>query len=129
MILNCLRPEGVICESRWITEGADIKLLPVDEPESHLLDLLNHYWTGSQQPLPLFANTSLAYAKAALNGGRANPDNAMWATWLGGQFAVAESEDIYYQQLYKTPPLDEGFKALALAIYQPIYDHLEGGRL
>ncbi len=129
LILNCLRPKGVICESRWITEDADIKLLPVDEPESHLLDLLNHYWTGSQQPLPLFANTSFAYAKAALNGGRADPDNAMWATWLGGQFAVAESDDIYYQQLYNTAPLDEDFKTLALAIYQPIYDHLEGGRL
>ena len=79
--------------------------------------------------MPLLANTSFAYAKAALNSGRANPDNAMWATWLGGQFAIAESEDIYYQQLYNTAPLDDAFKAMALAIYQPIYDHLDGGRL
>jgi exodeoxyribonuclease V gamma subunit len=129
LILNCLRPKGVVCESRWITEDADIHLLPVAEPETLLLDLLNGYWTGCQEPLPLLANTSFAYAKAALNGGRGNPDNAMWATWLGGQFAIAESEDIYYQQLYNTAPLDDAFKVLALAIYQPIYDHLDGGRL
>ena len=67
--------------------------------------------------------------KASLNGGRADPDKAMWAIWLGGQFATAEAEDIYYQQLYKTAPLDDAFKALALDIYQPIYDHLADGRL
>jgi exodeoxyribonuclease V gamma subunit len=119
----------VACESRWITEDADVHLLPVDEPAALLLDLLNHYWIGCQQPLPLFAETSFAFAKVSLNGGRGNPDNAMWASWLGGQFAMAESDDIYYQQLYKTAPLDDDFKALAIAIYQPIFDHLKGGRL
>jgi len=129
LVLNMLKPDGVACESRWITEDADVHLLPVDEPAALLLDLLNHYWIGCQQPLPLFAETSFAFAKVSLNGGRGNPDNAMWASWLGGQFAMAESDDIYYQQLYKTAPLDDDFKALAIAIYQPIFDHLKGGRL
>ena len=129
LVLNCLKPQGVVCESRWITEDAEIHLLPVAEPEQHLLALLNHFWTGCQSPLPLITNTSFAYAKAALNGGRADPDKAMWATWLGGQFATAEADDVYYQQLYKTAPLAEAFKALALDIYQPIYEHLAGGRI
>ena len=129
LVLNCLKPQGVVCESRWITEDAEIHLLPVAEPEQHLLALLNHFWTGCQSPLPLITNASFAYAKAALNGGRADPDKAMWATWLGGQFATAEADDVYYQQLYKTAPLAEAFKALALDIYQPIYEHLAGGRI
>ena len=37
---------------------------------------------------------------------------------------MGEADDLYYQQLYQEAPLDEAFKALALAIYQPIYDHL-----
>ena len=129
LVLNCIKPQGVVCESRWFTEDAEIHLLPVAEPEQHLLALLTHYWAGCQSPLPLITNTSFAYAKASLNGGRADPDKAMWAIWLGWQFATAEAEDIYYQQLYKTAPLDDAFKALALDIYQPIYDHLADGRL
>ena len=129
LVLNCIKPQGVVCESRWFTEDAEIHLLPVAEPEQHLLALLTHYWAGCQSPLPLITNTSFAYAKASLNGGRADPDKAMWAIWLGGQFATAEAEDIYYQQLYKTAPLDDAFKALALDIYQQIYDHLADGRL
>ncbi len=129
LVLNCLKPQGVVCESRWITEDNDIQLLPVENAESILSELLSYYWQGLQQALPLFANTSFAYAKAELNGGRANPDNAMWAAWQGNQQLSGEMDDLYYQQLYQTPPLDEAFKALALAIYQPIYDHLASGKL
>lgn len=129
LVLNCLKPEGVELETRWITEDTDVQLLPVTEPEQILKQLLEFYWQGSQSPLPLFANTSFAFAKASLNGGRSDPDKAMWATWLGGQYSSAESEDSYYQHLYKSPPLNDEFKTLALTVYQPIYDHLSGGRL
>ena len=129
LVLNCLKPEGVVCESRWITEDSDIHLMPIDNAESLLTELLNYYWQGLQQALPLFANTSFAYAKAALNGGRANPDNAMWNTWQGNQRVTGEMDDLYYQQLYQTPPLDDAFKTLALEIYQPIYDHLASEKL
>lgn len=124
LVLNCLKPEGVKCESRWITEDNNIQLMPVDDAESHLAELLTYYWQGCQQPLPLFANTSFAYAKAVLKGGKSNPDNAMLTAWQGNQFQMGEADGLYYQQLYQEAPLDEAFKALALAIYQPIYDHL-----
>ena len=128
LVLNYLKPEGVTCESRWVTEDNHIHLMPVDEPEVLLTELLAYYWQGCQQPLPLFANTSFAYAKVVLGKGKGNPDNAMWLAWEGNQQYSGEKDDLYYQQLYQTAPLGDEFKALALAIYQPIYDHLESGQ-
>ena len=32
LVLNCIKPQGVVCESRWFTEDAEIHLLPVAEP-------------------------------------------------------------------------------------------------
>jgi exodeoxyribonuclease V gamma subunit len=129
LVLNCLKPQGVICESRWITEDSDVHLKPVDDAEAILTALLGHYWQGLQQPLALFSKTSFAYAKAELNGGKANPDTAIKTAWLGNQHLNGEMNDLYYQQLYHTPPLDDEFKQLALAIYQPIYDHLAESKL
>jgi exodeoxyribonuclease V gamma subunit len=130
LILNCLQPEGVVCESHWITEDNDYHFQAVQDAKSLLSDLLTYYWHGLQQPLPLFSNTSFAYAKTSLNGGRANPEKAMWAAWEGGQFLMGEREDIYYQRLYAdSSALDEQFKHLALAIYEPLQAHLTGGKL
>ena len=129
LVLNLLQPEGVKLETRLITQDSDVHLLPVTAAENLLLSLLELYWQGCQSPLPLFANTSFSFAKASLNEGKADPEKAMWASWLGGDYANAESEDSYYQQLYLNPPLDDEFKLLALELYQPIYDHLAGGRL
>ncbi len=128
LVLNCVKPKGVGCESRWITEDNDMRFMPVEEPEALLTELLRYYWQGCQQPLPLFANTSFAYAKVVLAGGKANPDNAMRAAWEGNQYQSGEADDLYYQQLYQHAPLDEEFKALALAIYQPIHAHLGSGK-
>jgi exodeoxyribonuclease V gamma subunit len=125
LVLNCLRPRGVLCESRWITEDIDIKLKVVADPESLLLELLEVYWQGCQQAIPLFSKTSFAYAKAFLKNGKGDPDNPMMASWEGNKHTTGEMDDNYYQQLYKAAPLNDEFKKLAIAIYKPIYDHLE----
>lgn len=129
LVLNCVKPEGVVCESLLITEDSEVHLRAVDDPETLLLELLQYYWQGCQQPLALFPNTSLAFAKAELNQTRANSQTAMWSSWQGGQYRVAESDDLYYQQLYDEPPLDETFQQLTLSIYAPLYAHLAEGRL
>ncbi|MDH5591919.1 MAG: exodeoxyribonuclease V subunit gamma [Gammaproteobacteria bacterium] len=129
LVLNCLQPEGVACESRLITENGDYQFQPVPEAELLLHNLLELYWQGLQNPLPLFANTSYAFAQTSLNGGKANPDIAIHTAWQGGQFLTGEMEDLYYQQLYSTPPLDGAFKTLALTVYEPLQAHLSGGKL
>ncbi|NOQ94793.1 MAG: exodeoxyribonuclease V subunit gamma, partial [Methylophaga sp.] len=129
LILNCLKPKGVSCESRLITENNDYTFQAVADAKTILKDLLDLYWDGLKQPLTLFPNTSFAFAQASLNGGRANPETAMHNAWQGNQFLNGEGDDLYYQQLYTTPPLDDHFKELALAVYEPLQAHLAGGKL
>jgi exodeoxyribonuclease V gamma subunit len=44
------------------TEGSCL-LRPSDDPTAHLLALLELYWQGQSEPLPLFPGASLAYAE------------------------------------------------------------------
>ena len=129
LILNHLQPQGVSCESRLITENNDYTFQPVTDAKSILKDLLELYWQGLHQPLSLFSNTSFAFAKASLNGGRATPEIAMNNAWVGSKYTTPEGDDLYYQQLYLTPPFDDRFKDLAIAVYTPLHAHLSGGKL
>jgi len=50
--------------------------------------------------------------------------------WQGGQYASAEADDVYHQQLYANrSPLTDELKELALSIYEPIQAHLVEGEL
>jgi exodeoxyribonuclease V gamma subunit len=129
LILNCIQPDNISCESHWITEDKDYHFLPVKEAATLLSDLLNLYWQGLHQPLPLFSSTSYAFAKASLNGGRANSEKAMFTAWEGNMKLLGEKEDLYYQQIYDEPPLDEHFKALTLMVYKPLHASLREGEL
>ncbi|MBL1321201.1 MAG: exodeoxyribonuclease V subunit gamma [Methylophaga sp.] len=129
LILNCIQPDNINYESHWITEDKDYHFLPVKEAKTLLSDLLDLYWQGLQQPLPLFSSTSYVFAKASLNGGRANPEKAMFAAWQGNMKLSGEKEDLYYQQVYDETPLEEHFKTVALAVYEPLQAHLREGEL
>jgi exodeoxyribonuclease V gamma subunit len=127
LILNCIQPENMRHESHWITEDKDYHFLPVKEAKTLLSELLGLYWQGLQQPLPLFSNTSYAFAKASIKGNKT--DTAMYGAWLGSMHLSGEQHDLYYQQVYDNSPLDERFKSLALAVYQPLQAHLREGEL
>ncbi len=129
LILNCIQAANIVCESRWITDDKDYHFKPVENAQIILSELLELYWQGLQQPLPLFSNTSYAYAKASLNGGRANPEKAMFAAWQGNMKLSGEKKDLYYQQVYDYSPLDDEFKRLALSVYEPLQAHLYEGEL
>jgi exonuclease V gamma subunit len=108
-----------------LTEDGHYHFKPVSDAEIHLQQLLDLYWQGLHQPLAFFNNTSFAYAKAALNEkSRANPDNAMWTAWLGGQFANAEADDLYHQQVFEGVLPEEELKQLAESVYTPIFSLL-----
>ncbi|MDX1574309.1 MAG: exodeoxyribonuclease V subunit gamma, partial [Methylophaga sp.] len=53
LLLNCLKPKGVVTQSRLLTETGLITLDSVAAPESLLSDLLAIYWQGLHQALPL----------------------------------------------------------------------------
>lgn len=127
LILNCLQPENIKCESHWITEDKDYHFQTVKDAKAILSDLLGLYWQGLQQPLPLLPNTSYAFAKASLKGNKT--DSAMVGAWEGNMHFTGEKEDLYYQQIYVDSPLDEQFKTIALAVYEPLQAHFIKGEL
>jgi len=129
LILNCICPEGVDTDSSLFTEDKEYHFEKVAEAKQILNTLLELYWQGLHHPLAFFAKTSFAYAQATLNGGRANPDTAIYNAWHGNQMITGEGEDLVYQQLYLHPPLDEEFEQLALSVYEPLHAHLQGAKL
>ena len=129
LVLNAVKPAGIVRESILITEDNDYQFSPVEDAQTVLQQLIELYWHGLHQPVPFFSNSSYAFAKTSLNSTKASPENAMFAAWQGGQYSSAEADDVYYQQLYAEPPLNEKFKELALAVYEPIQLHLVGGEL
>lgn len=127
LILNCLQPANIKNESRLITENNTYHWYAVTDAPALLQALLDLYWQGLHQPIPLFANTSFAFAQANFKGN--STDCAVNAAWSGNMKISGEGEDLYYQQLYSAPPLDEQFEQLALAVYQPVQTHLAEGKL
>jgi len=129
LVLNSIAPEGVAKNSQLFTEDNEYQLSPVANAAELLQPLVDLYWQGLNQPVAYFSNTSFAFAKATLNGGRAVPENAMLAAWNGNQFMAGEADDLYHQQIYQTSPLNDEFKELALKVFQPLHEHLAGGKL
>ena len=129
LVLNAVKPVNVGRQSILITEDNDYQFSPIENAQVILQQLIELYWQGIHQPLPLFSNTSYAFAKTTLNKTKASAENAMLSAWEGSQFSSAEADDVYYQQLYVEPPLDNAFKALALTIYEPLHAHLVEGEL
>ena len=80
--------------------------------------------------MPLFDKTSLAYAKQALSDKPEKAQQAAERAWApAGEFVMAEQDDAYYQCCFPANPLDENFAEIALQIYGPIQQHIEGGQL
>ncbi|MAX52690.1 MAG: exodeoxyribonuclease V subunit gamma [Methylophaga sp.] len=130
LILNILKPEGVTLETQLVFEDEEITFTPVIDAQFLLEHYLNLYWQGCQQPLPLFDKTSLAYAKQALSDKPEKAQQAAERTWApAGEFVMAEQDDAYYQCCFPANPLDERFADIALQVYEPIQQHIEGGQL
>ncbi len=135
VILNCLKPEGVSLETRWLTSEKDDKdkskvklkeavFTELAEPEAILLTLLEQYWSGCQKPLAFFTETSFAYAKAAAKSGKADPIKAIHHAWFGNDHFDGEGDDDYYHRVYPTLDFDDACEQLALTIYEPMLAHL-----
>lgn len=128
LVLNCLRPQGVALQSQLQCEDNYVLLQPVEQPEQYLADLLAIYWQGIHQPVPFLPKTSLAYASAELNAGKADPEKEAFKAWTSG-FTAGEDADPYHQLLFTQSPLTDEFQRLSLRIYQPVWDAMEGDKL
>ncbi|NGP88015.1 exodeoxyribonuclease V subunit gamma [Fodinibius halophilus] len=74
------------------------RLSPVSESENLLVQLLDYYWQGLQQPLPIFCKSSYAYAKAVLQDDKEEDEGiakavSKWEPGWGGY--PGEGDDPY----------------------------------
>lgn len=129
LLLNCLKPQGVALQSQLQCEDNYLQLNPVNEPEQMLADLLAIYWQGLHQPIPLLPQTSMAYALAELNAGKADPEKEAYKAWQSSRFHQGEESDTYHQLLFSELLLNDQFRDLALRVYQPLWDALQGDKL
>jgi len=122
LVLNCLGLPGVAPRSRWLGLGEPLRLRPVANADDLLRALLELYWAGLSEPLPVFPRSGWAWLEAGPETGL----EKAWHCWHGGFKQHPESQDPYYQLLYREhDPIDGRFAELAARIWLPLGEHSE----
>jgi exodeoxyribonuclease V gamma subunit len=125
LVLNCLAPDALQLQSRWLGEDARVALRPVEAPHACLQDLLTWYWYGLCRPLPFFPQSAFAYANAQRQG-KPDPLRVARDTWEGSEWSRGEVLDPYYQCAFRSSdPLDGAFEEVASAVVLPLFSHQE----
>ncbi len=115
LLLNCVAPAGVACQSRFIAENEDIALAPVGDASALLEQLTDAYWRGLRVPLHFFPRSAFQYVNA-----KSDNDGKARNTWEGNDFVRGEGDNPYYQLAFRgCDPLDDEFRELARQVYEP----------
>ncbi len=133
LALNLLDLPAAARHSRWFSQGGLLTLRPLepDEAVAAMGDLLEAYWAGLREPLPLFPKASWAYmqelhakgerAKAMKRAGRAWSDSRSGSGSKPGEWAKP-----YHRLAFPTgEALGETFETLAQRLLGPIFAHME----
>jgi exodeoxyribonuclease V gamma subunit len=126
-LLLCLTAPGIPDRrSLLIGKGQAWSLGPVDGAAQILEALLGVYRRGLSEPLPFFPESSLAFFEKLADGAGDAPQalSAARRHWLGSDYAPGESENPYHRLCFgDSDPLGEDFKRLAVAVFQPLFEH------
>jgi exodeoxyribonuclease V gamma subunit len=101
---------------------------PLESSAEILSDLLEKYWAGLKMPLPLFPESSWAYAFATLKGSKPSLEGLIRARRMyeGSEFSRGEGEDPYYQVSFRgKEPMDEGFVKVTEGVFAPMLKHMK----
>ncbi|WP_428624458.1 exodeoxyribonuclease V subunit gamma [Sedimenticola sp.] len=127
LLLNVADRGGVEPVTRWLSGEGWVTLQPVEDAGSRLAELMELYWQGLQQPLPLFVRSARRYATAQREG-KPRDDCLKRARerWLGGYQGFAEYDNPYYRLAFPDPDvLDEQFESLSERVFAPLLSVLE----
>jgi exodeoxyribonuclease V gamma subunit len=88
--------------------------------------LLDVYRRGLLEPLPFFPESSRAFFEKLAD--RAGDEQQALAAarrhWHGSDYAPGESENLYHRLCFgDSEPLEDDFKRLAVAVFQPLFEH------
>lgn len=125
LVLNALAPPGVARCSHFLGEEGGLRLAPVDDPLPHLHELAQLYQLSLSRPLPLFLETSYAYAcNLRKNGDEDKARQAAGKRWWTDEYrkVLGEREDPFHDTAFRgRQPLEEPeFAELALRVFDPL---------
>jgi exodeoxyribonuclease V gamma subunit len=128
LLLNRLAPPDVASESLWLGDDSELRLASVADAEGQLRRLAEIYWAGVCRTLPLFPESSYAYAKKRHQNDE--PEVALVEArrlWDENEFTGrGEETDPYHRLAFReVDPLGEEFAALAEDVFLPLLAHQE----
>ncbi|MFA5028742.1 MAG: hypothetical protein WC713_12805, partial [Candidatus Methylomirabilota bacterium] len=126
LLLDRAAPPDLPRQSRLLAEDGMLCFGAVEEAERLLRHLATLYWNGCRRCLPLFPETSYAFAlRLCKDGDRAMAFKAARAVWAENEFTGrGEATDPYHRLVVRrVDPLDDEFAALAEALFFPLFAH------
>lgn len=118
-----------------IGRNKTLRLNPTTDAGALLLDLLNLYWEGLHEPLPIFPKSTWAYAEFRFLKGKDRTTAVGNAQRIWNNYRGAESKDLHLSHCFGhllTPDDPKGealfgdaFVGVAERLFGPIFDHLE----
>jgi exodeoxyribonuclease V gamma subunit len=116
------RTSFLVCKDSAIQFG------PVPESKGLIENLLSLFRWGLEEPIHFFPETSHEYAQHRLIKSLSDQSALAKAAqkWRGGdppgKYTKAEFDDRYYDLCFRRmDPLDDGFKKMALAVFEPLF--------
>ncbi|MDI1301939.1 MAG: exodeoxyribonuclease V subunit gamma [bacterium] len=119
LLLCWLAPEGVALQSRLMSADREVVLEPDENPLQGLRDLCAAYAEGMSIPLPLFRQSSPAWAQK-------QDIHAAQKAYEGSAYARGDAEDAWVRLAWRdADPCDERFTAWADRLYGPLKEALK----
>jgi exodeoxyribonuclease V gamma subunit len=115
LALNLAQPAGASPHSVLVSEEETLRLRPVAEAATHLADLIGLFRQGRIEPLPLFPETSLAFACH----GWGNQVDAAWEGRSKGRLGERDLPEVR-TAFRGCEPLDPPFAAIAARVFGPL---------
>ena len=127
LVLNTIKPAHIGHTSRWLDSEKLYQLEPIDNAKALLHQLLQHYWQGLSQPLPLLPKSSLAYAETLASGKSEEQALAKASKcWLGDDYYDGECEKPYFKLAFRgREVLDTEFQTISEQTILPYLQHRE----
>jgi exodeoxyribonuclease V gamma subunit len=107
-------------------EYVQYQILPPENPENILQDLVKLYKEGMQKPLPFFPDTSWGYAFWLLTKKKEESESFEKAIkfWEGNPYKPGEAEDPYNRLCFNDRQFKKiRFQEIAARFFGPLFDH------
>jgi len=107
--------------------GGTIELQPIVQAHDQLAALVQLWQRAAERPLPLFCESSFAYARALIEGADAlQAARKRFEPGADGEGGYPERERPYIELAWRgvEDPLDAEFAALAAAVFLPVLEHM-----